>query len=67
MVFRWRVRTRPALYSRIQYFLQVVVAICDTLTRARLDIPVLACFRNARLRGVYIGNYPFQYLLLECR
>ena len=67
MVFSWRVRTRPVLYSRIQYFLQIVVAVCVTHTRDRLNIPVLICFRNTRLRGVYNGNYPFRYLLPECQ
>ena len=67
MVFRWRVRTRPVLYSCIQYFLQVVVAVCVVHTRDRLNIPVPTCFRNTRLRGVYNGNYPFRYLLPECQ
>lgn len=67
MVFSWRVRTRPVLYSRIQYFLQAVVAVCVTHTRDRLNTPVLTCFRNTHLRGVYNGNYPFRYLLPECQ
>lgn len=67
MVFSWRVRTRPVLYSRIQYFLQIVVAVCVTHTRDRLNIPVLICFRNTRLRGIYNGNYPFRHLLPECQ
>lgn len=65
--FSWRVCTRLVSCACTWYFLQVVIALCVTHTQVRLDIPVLAYFRNTRLRRVYIGNYPFRYLLPECQ
>lgn len=65
--FSWRVCTRLVSCASTWYFLQVVIALCVTHTQVRLDIPVLAYFRNTRLHRVYIGNYPFRHLLPECQ